>query len=89
MRRKVLFLALEEANDVLKPFFLYLSTLDTYSPATRPDRHKGTFADEALAKPPSFNEPDVSDDPSWVRHCIRNVEPQECRLDEYRLVPGR
>jgi arylsulfatase A-like enzyme len=58
---------LERTKDDPRPFFLYLSTEDPHSPATPPARYKGTFADEPLPKPPSFNERDVSDKPSWVR----------------------
>src|ERR671911_544031 len=58
---------LERTKDDPRPFFLYLSTEDPHSPATPPARYKGTFADKPLPKPPSFNERDVSDKPSWVR----------------------
>jgi N-acetylglucosamine-6-sulfatase len=58
---------LERTKDDPRPFFLYLSTEDPHSPATPPARYKGTFSDEPLPKPPSFNERDVSDKPSWVR----------------------
>jgi N-acetylglucosamine-6-sulfatase len=63
-----LFAYLEATKDNPKPLFLYLSTLDPHNPATPPARYKGTFADEPLPKPPSFNEKDVSDKPDWVRN---------------------
>ena len=58
---------LERTKDDPNPFFLYLSTEDPHSPAIPPSRYRGTFSDEPLPKPPSFNERDVNDKPSWVR----------------------
>jgi arylsulfatase A-like enzyme len=61
------------------PFFVTLSTLaphkegnsgdrDEIDPNPRPaPRHEGRFEDAPLPKPPSFNEADVSDKPSFVR----------------------
>jgi N-acetylglucosamine-6-sulfatase len=64
---KKLYAYLGRTKDDPRPFFLYLNTLDPHNPATPPARYKGTFADEPLPKPPSFNERDVSDKPRWVR----------------------
>jgi N-acetylglucosamine-6-sulfatase len=49
------------------PFFLYLSTNAPHTPAYVPQRHQGMFSDTRLPKPPSFDEADVSDKPTWVR----------------------
>jgi len=64
------------------PFFLWVSYNAPHSgqpdpPADVPspcrgnakpaERHLGSFADEPLPKPPSFNEPDVSDKPRFLR----------------------
>jgi N-acetylglucosamine-6-sulfatase len=49
------------------PFFLYLSTNAPHTPAYVPRRHRGMFSDTPLPKPPSFDEPNVSDKPLWVR----------------------
>ena len=58
---------LESTEDDPRPFFIYLATHDPHWPATPPARYAGTFADEPLPRPPSFNEKDVSDKPKWVR----------------------
>jgi N-acetylglucosamine-6-sulfatase len=46
---------------------MYLSTNAPHTPAYVPQRHQGMFSDTPLPKPPSFDEPDVSDKPAWVR----------------------
>ncbi|MBI4587513.1 MAG: sulfatase [Candidatus Rokubacteria bacterium] len=54
------------------PFFLFVAfhaphvLPQTQRPVPAP-RHLGRFEDAPLPKPPSFNEEDVSDKPSWVR----------------------
>jgi N-acetylglucosamine-6-sulfatase len=53
--------------DGTTPFFLYLSTRsphDGYQPAVR---YADRFMDEPIVHTPSFNEPDMSDKPSWWR----------------------
>lgn len=59
---------LENTEGDPKPFFLYLATHDPHWPTTPSARYDGTFADEPLPRPPSFNEKDASDKPKWVRH---------------------
>ena len=63
----MLFAYLESTEDDPRPFFLYLATHDPHWPATPSARYDGTFADEPLPRPPSFNEKDASDKPKWVR----------------------
>ena len=50
-----------------KPFFAYVAPTAPHAPATPAERHEGAFADEKAPRPPSFNEVDVSDKPSWVQ----------------------
>jgi arylsulfatase A-like enzyme len=68
-----------------RPFFLYLATHDPHWPATPPARYAGTFADEPLPRPPSFNERDVGDKPRWVRESplLDDAQVAEMR-DHYR-----
>jgi arylsulfatase A-like enzyme len=54
-----------------KPFFLYLAPTAPHVPATPAERHKGAFARQKAPRPPSFNEEDISDKPSW----LEEVEP--------------
>ncbi len=67
----------DAASGRSRPFFLTLSTLAPHHeggpredrhPTPRPaPRHEGRFGGERLPTPPSFNERDVSDKPSFVR----------------------
>jgi N-acetylglucosamine-6-sulfatase len=50
-----------------QPFFMWLGTKAPHAPATPAPRHKSTFLDARLPRPPSFNEHDVSDKPDWIR----------------------
>ncbi len=48
------------------PFFMWLGTHAPHAPATPAPRHAEALADVSLPKPPSFDEPDVSDKPDWI-----------------------
>ncbi len=50
-----------------QPFFAYIAPTAPHTPATPAERHEGAFAGEEAPRPPSFNEEDVSDKPSWLR----------------------
>jgi len=54
-----------------RPFFVYLAPPAPHLPATPAKRHRGTFAEEVVPRPPSFDEEDVSDKPSWMRNISR------------------
>lgn len=49
-----------------KPFFMYIATYAPHTPATPAPRHLGLFPDLQAPRPPSFNEPDVSDKPAYM-----------------------
>jgi arylsulfatase A-like enzyme len=51
-----------------RPFFIHLALYAPHSPATPAPRHAQLFADAQLPRPPSFNEADVSDKPSYIRN---------------------
>lgn len=59
--------AIERAVESGQPLFLYLAPYAPHSPATPAPRHAGLFEDARLPRPPSFNEPDVSDKPTVTR----------------------
>jgi arylsulfatase A-like enzyme len=50
-----------------QPFFMYLATYAPHSPATPAPRHEDLFPDATAPQPPSFNEADVSDKPTFLR----------------------
>ncbi len=67
---------IDEAALSGQPFFLSIATLAPHreqngvGPRPAP-RHLGAFGNEPLPKPPSFNESDVSDKPSFIRKLPR------------------
>jgi arylsulfatase A-like enzyme len=65
-----------------QPFFLYLAFKAPHLPQIPAPRHDGLFQNAAPWRPPSYNEPDVSDKPAW----LRNQQPQNSAdLDQVRI----
>ena len=58
---------IEEQRNSSEPFFMQVSPWDTHSPLVSPERHRDAYARARAPRPPSFNEADVSDKPTWVR----------------------
>lgn len=50
-----------------QPVFLHLAPFAPHQPATPAPRHAEWFPDAQLPRPPSFNEPDVSDKPAFLQ----------------------
>ncbi len=50
-----------------RPFFMWLGSKAPHQPATPAPRHEDEFEDADLPRPPSFDEADVSDKPTWIR----------------------
>src|SRR5919202_6679205 len=50
-----------------RPFFMWLGTTAPHQPAEPAPRYEDAFPDASLPQPPSFDEEDVSDKPSWIR----------------------
>jgi N-acetylglucosamine-6-sulfatase len=50
-----------------RPFFVWLGSKAPHQPATSAPRHADKFEDAELPRPPSFDEEDVSDKPTWIR----------------------
>ncbi len=49
------------------PFFMYIAPYDPHQPAAAAPRYQHDFLNVPLPRPPSFNEKDVSDKPSWIQ----------------------
>jgi arylsulfatase A-like enzyme len=63
------------------PFFLYLAFKAPHLPQTPAPRHDGMFDSVPPWRPPSYNETDVSDKPTW----IQNKAPENsANLDQVR-----
>jgi arylsulfatase A-like enzyme len=63
------------------PFFLYLAFKAPHLPQIPAPRHDGLFAGLSAWRPPSYNEADLSDKPSWMQ----SLPPQNSAdLDQIR-----
>lgn len=74
-----------------EPLFLYFAPNAPHRPATPAPRDLDAFTDLAPYRPPSFNEPDVSDKPAHVRALpplgpAQRAEIDEFRADQYRTL---
>jgi N-acetylglucosamine-6-sulfatase len=76
-RKAVSYIRDTNADD--PPFFMWLGTKAPHAPATPAPRHKDTFHNARLPRPPSFDEQDVSDKPDWVRN--------NATLDRKQIAP--
>jgi arylsulfatase A-like enzyme len=72
---------IERAAAAGEPLFLQIATYAPHSPSTWAPRHDGLFEDVALPRPPSFDEPDVSDKPAIVRDLPPMTAPQIAAME--------
>ena len=66
-----------------RPFFMFVAPTAPHGPATPAERHKGAFANEEAPRPPSFDEEDVSDKPTYVSSLKRISEEEASAIDDY------
>jgi arylsulfatase A-like enzyme len=64
-----------------QPFFLYLAFKAPHLPPVPAPRHEGSWQQIPPWRPPSYNEEDVSDKPSW----LQAAPPQGLDLDQIRI----
>lgn len=64
-----------------KPFFLYLAPTAPHGPPVPAERYKDAFDDEEAPRPPSFDEEDVSDKPSWISEKSRFSDKEVSHID--------
>ncbi len=64
-----------------QPFFLYLAPAAPHAPSTPAPRHLELFPGARAPRTPSFDEPDTSDKPGWLRAQPRLRPRQVRRLD--------
>ena len=79
----------EQASDFVRrtapedqPFFAYVAPTAPHTPATPAERHEGTFSEDEVLQPPSFDEEDVSDKPSWIRNMDRISNKQASQIEK-------
>jgi arylsulfatase A-like enzyme len=68
-----------------QPFFLYLSFKAPHLPQIPAPRHDGMFQSIAPWRPPSYNEPDVSDKPTWLQNTPQMTPAEQADLDQVRI----
>jgi arylsulfatase A-like enzyme len=71
-------------EDAEGPLFLVYAPASPHAPATPLPEHASAFDDLLPARPPSFDEADVSDKPAWVRALPPLTPSQEAAIDELR-----
>jgi N-acetylglucosamine-6-sulfatase len=64
-----------------RPFFLFLATYAPHQPATPAPRYMDAFPEAKAPRPPSYNEPDVSDKPAWIQSRPLLKLPGERQMD--------
>jgi N-acetylglucosamine-6-sulfatase len=65
-----------------RPLFLYLAPSAPHDPHINAPRHDGMFEDVHAQRSPSFDEPDVSDKPEWVRDLPKLSAKEEKKVDQ-------
>jgi N-acetylglucosamine-6-sulfatase len=65
------------------PWFLVVATNTAHEPAFVAERHQDFFRKARMPKPPSFNEADVSDKPSWIRSKPRLGPQKVVKTEDY------
>jgi arylsulfatase A-like enzyme len=68
-----------------QPFFLHLAFKAPHGPFFPAPRHEGMFSGLAPWRPASFNEPDVSDKPTWVKNTQPLPPAQQDDIDYTRI----
>jgi arylsulfatase A-like enzyme len=76
--------AVEFVRSAEGPMFLVFAPASPHAPATPMPQDAGAFAQLEPARPPSFDEPDVSDKPAWVRALPRLDPAQVASIDALR-----
>jgi N-acetylglucosamine-6-sulfatase len=71
------------------PLFLLFAPAAPHEPATPAPRHLAAPVDDIAARPPSFDEEDVSDKPPWVRSLPRLTDEQVAAIDALRVAQTR
>jgi N-acetylglucosamine-6-sulfatase len=68
-----------------QPFFLYLAFKNPHLPQVPAPRHDGMFQNLPPWRPPSYNEADVSDKPTWVQNTPLMTPAEQADLDQIRI----
>ncbi|HSP99291.1 MAG TPA: sulfatase [Candidatus Dormibacteraeota bacterium] len=69
-----------------QPFFAHVSFKTPHGPFEPAPRHVGKYAGIAPWRPASYNEPDVSDKPTWVQNIAPLTATEQADLDAIRIA---
>lgn len=72
---------IQQAAGGQKPFFLFVATYAPHQPATPAPAYANEFAAEKAPRPPSYNEPDVSGKPDWIKSKPQLKMPAQNQMD--------
>ena len=72
---------IQQAASDRRPFFLFVATYAPHQPATPAPRYANAFRGEKAPRPPSYNEPDVSGKPEWIRSKPLLGQPAQNQMD--------
>jgi N-acetylglucosamine-6-sulfatase len=76
----------DEAIDFIgatpKPYFLYLAVAAPHAPAAPAPRHEGQCGAIPMPRPPSFNETNLSDKPSFIASLPRYDATKDAKIDK-------
>jgi N-acetylglucosamine-6-sulfatase len=64
-----------------QPFFMWMPTYSPHQPATFAPRYADSFPDATAPRPPTFNQADVSQQPSWVQNRPLLTDTQIASID--------
>jgi arylsulfatase A-like enzyme len=74
-----------ETSDVEEPLFAYVAPHAPHKPATPAPGDGHAFSALKAWRPPSYNEPDVSDKPRWLRSMPRLSDDDRAAIDAFRV----
>lgn len=69
-----------------QPFFLYLAFKAPHGPWQPAPRHTGKYAGLTPWRPANYNEPDVSDKPTWMQNTAQLDAQEQADLDAIRIA---
>jgi arylsulfatase A-like enzyme len=73
---------IDESVDADKPFFAFVAPKAPHGPATPAPRDRRAFDREKAPQLPSFDEPDVSDKPPWIRNLRRLTSDDKASINK-------
>jgi arylsulfatase A-like enzyme len=80
---------IEDQRGSSQPFYMHIAPLDTHEPLSIPRRHEAAYPRQQAPHPPSFNEADLSDKPTWVHTKSPVSERRAAKYDQLQATRMR